>query len=126
MKAPIALFVWALAVLPLAASAGGAAAASEKEPVLGPYRSEKLARAAARRLDHYGWSTRVLGRGCWYVHAQWTDEASAGNRQQPVPRGSAGQSIRAVSDLHDSDWQINAGRAHLWARARAGSTRPKR
>jgi hypothetical protein len=147
MKTPIALFVWALSVLLLATSAG-ARAASEERHVLGPYHSEALARAAAQRLGHHGWNTHVSGRRSWYVHVKWTDTAEEGAVQTGVSV-SAGQSrgkdcehevqapVRgtkqefileadAVSDLRDGDWQINATRVHLWAKASAGSPRLKR
>jgi hypothetical protein len=147
MKTSIALFVWALCLLLAAATAPVVAAASEKQPVLGPYHSEARARAAAERLGHYGWTTRVSGRRCWYVHVQWAAAAGirAGSsaRGTAVPNSSTGHAhdvqardrgtkdtfslkAGAVSDLQDGDWQINAGRVRLWTEGRAKATGVKR
>jgi hypothetical protein len=50
----------------------------DQKHVLGPYRSESLARVAAARLKNHGWCTSVSRRRHWYVHVMWVHKSAEG------------------------------------------------
>jgi hypothetical protein len=142
MKLRSMVLIWVLTALTLlacaeigAASSARAGADEEQKHVLGPYRSQELATAAARRLGERGWRARVSRRGPWYVQVKWP-HASQGSARPAQGRitpasavsdgGKKEQKVKLeaceVSDLVDSDWQINACRVRQWAQP-AGVTR---